>query len=68
MRKFKIVSTAAFDAALKAMHVRDEHDYLESRFFDEHDEVFARVGRYLDGEGELKPEADLMLVEKGRPP
>jgi hypothetical protein len=35
---------------------------LESRFFDREDRIIARVVRYLDEEGELVPEADLMLA------
>ena len=41
---------------------RDEHELLESRFFDQEDRIIARVVRYLDEEGELVPEADLMLA------
>ena len=41
---------------------RGEHELLESRFFDQHDRIIAKVVRYLDEEGELVPEADLMLA------
>ena len=66
MRSFRKVSPEQFDAAVKASCVQDEHDFLESRFLDRNKKVIAKVIRYLDEDGELKPEADLMIaIEKG---
>jgi hypothetical protein len=60
MTSFKRANKEEFDAA-KRKFARDEHEFLESRFYDQHDRIVAKVMRYLDGEGELKAEADLMI-------
>ena len=62
MPDFRTVTPSEFDATVKDHFVREEHDLLESRFFDGNDRIIARVVRYLDEEGELVPEADLMLA------
>jgi hypothetical protein len=62
MPEFRRVSPKEFDAIINEHFFRDEHELLESRFFDQHDRIIARVVRYLDEAGELLPEADLMLA------
>ena len=65
MQSFRKVSPEQFDAAVKASCVKDEHEFLESRFLDRNKKVIAKVIRYLDEDGELKPEADLLVaIEK----
>ena len=67
MQSFRKVTPEQFDAVIKASCVEDEHEFLESRFLDRNKKVIAKVIRYLDeeGEGELKPEADLLVaIEK----
>ena len=63
MPRFRRVSPKEFDAATKNRFARDEHELLESRFFDQQDRIIAKVVRYLDEEGELVPDADLMLAD-----
>jgi hypothetical protein len=53
-----------FDAIVLALSVRDEHDFLESRYIDDRDRVIAKVVRFLDENEELVPEADLMILEE----
>jgi len=60
---FKKVSTQVFDAAIKAFSVRDEHEFLESRFYNRKDQLIAKVVRYLDEDDELVPEADLKIAD-----
>lgn len=60
---FKKVSTQVFDAAVKAFSVRDEHEFLESRFYNRKDQVIAKVVRSLDEDDELVPEADLLIAD-----
>ena len=62
MPEFRCVSPKEFDSIIDDQFFRDEHELLESRFFDLQDRIIARVVRYLDEEGELVPEADLMLA------
>ena len=62
MPDFRRVSLKEFDSMINEHFFRDEHELLESRFFDQDDRIIARVVRYLDEEGELVPEADLMLA------
>ena len=62
MPDFRRVSPKEFDSMINEHFFRDEHELLESRFFDQEDRIIARVVRYLDEEGELVPEADLMLA------
>ena len=62
MPDFRPVSPKEFDSIINERFFRDEHELLESRFFDQDDRIIARVVRYLDEEGELVPEADLMLA------
>ena len=62
MPEFHCVSPKEFDSIIEDQFFRDEHELLESRFFDQQDRIIARVVRYLDEEGELVPEADLMLA------
>ncbi len=62
MSEFRCVSPKEFDSIIKDQFFRDEHELLESRFFDREDRVIAKVVRYLDDAGELVPEADLMLA------
>jgi hypothetical protein len=62
MTSFTKVTPEEFDTAVKSLCVEDEHEFLESRFLDENKRVVAKVIRYLDEEGELKPEADLLLA------
>ena len=64
MPSYQPVNTQQFDAALQRLHERDEHDFLESRFFDRNGRLFAKVIRYQDEDGVLKPEADLLLLEE----
>jgi hypothetical protein len=59
--EFKIVSTRLFDAAVTAFAVSDQHEFLESRYLDHTGKVIAKVVRHEDSEGELLPEADLMI-------
>jgi hypothetical protein len=63
MTGFRKVTPKLFDAAVKAFVVRDEHDFLESRFLDRNDHVIAKVVRFLDEDEELIPEADLLIAE-----
>lgn len=60
---FKKVSTQVFDATVKAFSVRDEHEFLESRFYNRKDQVIAKVVRSLDEDDELVPEADLLIAD-----
>ena len=62
MPEFRCVSTKEFDSIIEDQFFRDEHDLLDSRFFDREGRIIARVVRYLDEDGELVPEADLMLA------
>jgi hypothetical protein len=62
MPEFRRVSPKEFDSIIKDQFFRDEHELLESRFFDREDRIIARVVRYLDEDGELVPQADLMLA------
>jgi hypothetical protein len=62
MPEFRCVSPKEFDSIIKDQLFRDEHELLESRFFDREDRIIAKVVRYLDEDGELVPEADLMLA------
>jgi hypothetical protein len=62
MPEFRRVSPKEFDSIIKDQFFRDEHELLESRFFDREDRIIAKVVRYLDEDGELVPEADLMLA------
>ncbi len=67
MQSFRKVTPEQFDTVIKASCVEDEHEFLESRFLDRNKKVIAKVIRYLDEEreGELKPEADLLVaIEK----
>jgi len=61
MTEFRRVSPNEFDSIIKDRFFRDEHELLESRFFDRENRIIAKVVRYLDEDGELVPEADLML-------
>jgi len=70
MAQFRKVTANVFDAAVKAFSVRDEHDFLESRFFNRDGQVIAKVVRSLDEDKELLPQADLLIahpVSKYRP-
>ena len=62
MQSFRKATPEQFDAAVKAFCVQDEHEFLESRFLDRNKNVIAKVIRYLDEDGELKPEADLLIA------
>jgi hypothetical protein len=62
MTSFTKVTPEEFDTAVKSRCVEDEHEFLESRFLDRNKRVIAKVVRYLDEEGELKPEADLLVA------
>jgi hypothetical protein len=64
MTSFSKVTPEEFDTAVKSRCVEDEHEFLESRFLDRNKRVIAKVIRYLneEGEGELKPEADLLVA------
>ena len=62
MPEFHCVSPKEFDSIIEDQFFRDEHKLLESRFFDREGRIIARVVRYLDEDGELVPEADLMLA------
>ena len=62
MPEFYCVSPKEFDLVIEDRFFRDEHELLESRFFDREDRIIAKVVRYLDEDGELVPEADLMLA------
>jgi hypothetical protein len=62
MQSFRKVTPEQFDTVIKASCVEDEHEFLESRFLDRNKRVVAKVIRYLDEEGELKPEADLLVA------
>lgn len=62
MSEFRCVSPKEFDSIIKDQFFRDEHELLESRFFDREDRIIAKVVRYLDDAGELVPDADLMLA------
>lgn len=61
--RFIIATPQEFDAALKLLHERDEHELMESRFYDAANQVFAKVVRHADENGELLPHADLMIRE-----
>lgn len=63
MAEFRLVTPTVFDAAVKAFGVRDEHDFLESRFLDKDGHVIAKVMRFLDEDEELIPEADLLIAD-----
>lgn len=60
---FRKVTPKVFDVAIKAFCHRDEHDFLESRFYNRHGQVIAKVVRYLDEDEELVPEADLLVAD-----
>ncbi len=60
---FRKVAPKAFDAAIKAFCHSDEHDFLESRFYNRHGQVIAKVVRCLDEDEELVPEADLLVAD-----
>ena len=62
MSEFCCVSPKVFDSIIKDQFYRDEHELLESRFFNRKDQMIAKVVRYLDEDGELVPEADLMVA------
>lgn len=62
MPEFRCVSPKEFDSIIKELFFRDEHELLESRFFDQEGRIIAKVVRTLDEDGELLPEADLMLA------
>jgi hypothetical protein len=62
MPDFRCVSPKEFDSIIKDQFFREEHELLESRFFDREDQIIGKVVRYLDEDGELVPEADLMLA------
>jgi hypothetical protein len=59
---YSSVSPELFDLARKNHSVRDEHEFLESRYYNFQGKIIAKVVRYLDEDGELKPHADLMLA------
>ncbi|MBQ74785.1 MAG: hypothetical protein CMQ20_07135 [Gammaproteobacteria bacterium] len=63
MAGFRKVTPGVFDAAVMAFSVRDEHDFLESRFLDRNGQVVAKVIRFLDDDEELLPEADLLIAD-----
>ena len=63
MEIYRKASPEEFDASVQANSVRDEHDFLESRYIDREDRVIAKVVRYLGEDDELIPEADLMILE-----
>ncbi|MDA0273456.1 MAG: hypothetical protein O3C68_09420 [Proteobacteria bacterium] len=54
MTEFRRVSPKEFDSIIKDRFFRDEHELLESRFFDRENRIIAKVVRYLDEDGELK--------------
>ena len=62
MPEFRCVSPKEFDSIIDDQFLRDEHGLLESRFFDREGRIIATVVRYLNEDGELVPEADLMLA------
>lgn len=62
MPEFYCVSPKEFDSVIEDRFSWDEHELLESRFFDREDRIIAKVVRYLDKDGELVPEADLLLA------
>ena len=62
MPEFRCVSPKEFDSIIDDQFFRDEHELLESRFFNREGRIIAKVVRYLDEDGELVPEADLMLA------
>ena len=64
MTPFRRATPEEFDTAVKTFCVEDEHEFLESRFLDQNKRVVAKVIRYLDEDGELKPEADLLISIK----
>ena len=59
---FKPADPETFDR-VKAQSVRDEHDFLESRFFDRDNNVIAKVVRHQDEDGNLKPAAELLVAD-----
>ena len=59
---FRIVGPVEFDHIVVRNRVRDEHELLESRFFDASDRLIGRVIRQLDDQGELLPEATLEVA------
>ena len=63
MQSYRKATPEEFDAVVHANSVRDEHDFLESRYIDSKDRVIAKVVRYLDEDDELIPEADLRILE-----
>ena len=63
MPSFRKATPQEFDAAIQTTSIRDEHDFLESRYIDDKNRVIAKVVRYLDENAELIPEADLMILE-----
>ena len=62
MQSFRKATPEQFDAAVKAFCVQDDHEFLESRFLDRNKSIIAKVIRHLDGDGELKPQAELLIV------
>ena len=65
MPGYRKATPQEFDRIIQAESIRDEHEFLESRFFNEKDVVVAKVIRYLDEQEELIPEADLMILDTG---
>ncbi|MBQ62975.1 MAG: hypothetical protein CMQ19_13000 [Gammaproteobacteria bacterium] len=63
MADFRKVTPSVFDAAVMAFSIRDEHDFLESRFLDRNGHVVAKVVRFLDEDEELLPDADLLIAD-----
>jgi len=59
--EFQRVSSKEFDSVIEDRFVKDEHELLESRFLDQDGRIIAKVVRYLDEDGELRPKADLMV-------
>ena len=62
MTEFVEASPMVFDRVLEAHRVRDEHEFLESRFLDQNGRVVAKVVREADEEGTLVPEAKLLVA------
>ena len=66
MTSFRKVAPEEFDTAVESHCVEDEHEFLESRFLDRNKRVVAKVIRYLDEDGDLKPEADLLIATENQ--
>ena len=62
MPEFRITTPEEFDAIIKDHFFREEHELLESRFFNKHGQIIAKVVRRLDDIGELAPHADLVVT------